>query len=227
MRNTVYFVLILLLSLGLAACDSNNGDHDTPDAASQEAVAVESTAAGPQIGLNSGPSLEINTGGEGGMPGCNDPNDTECPAPVHLDLDADISAGGVTIGYATRYFAARSGDDVAGDNLADGSLIVIEPNDAYAFDEDARFTVFFTDSVETALAELADPLTVEWDTGTLTGMIGVVRDREQDPPVNTAVGAFDTESGQAVVLRLVTTGKYGWDLYSLLFEQMLASLAVE
>ena len=58
------------------------------------------------------------------------------------------------------------------------------------------------------------------------GTIGVVKDDTQDPPVNTTIGAFGTKDGRAIVLKLITTGQYGWDLYSQLYQDMLNTLTV-
>ena len=54
----------------------------------------------------------------------------------------------------------------------------------------------------------------------------MVKDPTQDPPVNTTIGAFALPDGRAIVLKAITTGKYGWDLYTRLYEDMLNSLAV-
>jgi hypothetical protein len=223
-----WLLLVLLIgALGLAACgdDDDGGEGET---AATEAVTEEAgTGSGLGSGgldISGGPSLDIQPVGDG-LPGCNDPNDTECPMPLELEFDGEVSAEGVALAYPTRYLNAAAGDDAP-----EGVLIQITPNERYAFEEQATFDVYYADSVDAALADLADPLLTDWDPEALPqGVVGVVKDQEQDPPVNTAIGVFpvpDDPDGRAIVLRLVTTGKYGWDLFSLAYEQMLDSLTV-
>lgn len=221
--------LVIALMLILVACGGDDKDDGGSDAADNSASATEESGAGPAVlsgapEVPSGPSLTLNTGG-GGLPGCNDPDDTECPLPLELDLDGEITADGVTLAYPMRYLAAVTGDEALED-----VLIQITPNERYTFQEQATFQVYFAASVETALAELTAPLITEWSADHLPeGTIAVVKDRSVDPPVNTAIGAFpvpDDPAGRVIVLKLVTTGKYGWDLFSLTYEQMLDSLIV-
>ncbi len=226
MRKSKWILLLAgLLVFALAACSSNDKKDNTPTP--EATPTVES--AGPGVSLDTtGPGL--NTGGDstpdssavigGQMPGCSDPSsDTECPVPLALDLDGEISAGGVTIRYPTRYFDAAT--PTSGD-----ILIEITPSERNKFPEKATFQVYYADTVKAALAELTDPITAPWQTQTLSGTIGVVKDDTQDPQVNTTIGAFALANGRAVVLKAITTGKYGWDLHSQLYEDMLTSLTV-
>ncbi|MBN1202870.1 MAG: hypothetical protein JXJ20_13560 [Anaerolineae bacterium] len=209
---------VLILSLGLVACGGDDSDDDGDSAPD---TTPEQTAAAADLDLGVGPDLALGAAENSGLPGCNDPNDTECPVPLDVDLDGEASAGGVTVSYPARYF-----DAVTGNDAPDGVLIEIAPNEKYAFEEQATFQVYFAGSVDAALAELDDPLIVEWSTETLSGTVGVVKDRDQDPPENTTIGAFALDDGRAVVLKLATTGQYGWDLYSRIFERMVGSLVV-
>jgi hypothetical protein len=220
MRKSSWIGMALLMVLMLAACgNDDDNDNQAGDRTAEPTVALTPFSETTPGSFDAGPDLEVTIGG--GLPGCNDPNDTECPAPLDLDLDGELSAEGITIHYPTRYFTVTTPND----NTA-GVPIEIAPNEDYPFEQEAVFQVFFTETVEQALSELTDPLTAEWDTGTLTGTIGVVKDQEQDPPINTIVGAFPVENNRVVVLRLVVDGKYGWDLFSRTYARMLESLAV-
>ncbi len=222
MRKSKWILLLAgLLVFALAACSSSDKKDNTPATPTVE-------SAGPGMGLDTtGPGL--NTGGDSTpdssavigdqMPGCSDPSDTECPVPLALDLDGEATAGGVTIRYPTRYFDAAT--PTSGD-----ILIEITPSERNKFPEKATFQVYYADTVKAALAELTDPITAPWQTQTLSGTIGVVKDDTQDPQVNTTIGAFALADGRAVVLKAITTGKYGWDLHSQLYEDMLTSLTV-
>jgi hypothetical protein len=217
MRKWILGPFILAVAVVLAACGSSNKKDSTPTAAATPTV--ESAATG--LDLNAGPGL--NTGGNSSsgtqLPGCSDLNDTECPAPLVLDLDGEASAGGVTIKYPTRYFTAAAND-------SEDILIEITPSDNNKFSEKATFQVYYAGSVDAALAGLTDPITAAWTAGTLSGTVGVVKDQTQDPPVNTTIGAFALSDGRAVVFKAITTGKYGWDLYSRLYQDMLNTLVV-
>ncbi len=137
-----------------------------------------------------------------------------------MDMDGEASVGGITVSYPTRYFTAATDEE--------GDIpIEITPSENNRFAETATFQIYYADSVEAALAELTDPETADWQTDTFDeGTIGVVKDPTQDPPVNTTIGAFALPDGRAIVLKAITTGKYGWDLYTRLYEDMLNSLAV-
>jgi hypothetical protein len=218
MRKTKWILLLTgLLILALAACGGDNKDGKKTEAT------PTSETGGTSLNLGSGSGLGIQPGGStsptSSLPGCSDPNDTECPVPLALDLDGEASAGGVTIHYPTRYFTATT-------NPSGDILIEIAPSENNKFNEKATFQVFFAESVNAALAALTDPITAEWKTDTLNGTVGVMKDQTQDPPVNTTIGAFALGDGRTVVLKVVTTGKYGWDLYSQLYEGMLNSLVV-
>jgi len=204
---------LLLLALVLAACgdDKKKTDQTTPTPA-------ESSGFTPSGGI----SLE--TGGTpapastNSLPGCSDPDSTECPSPLVLDLDGTAMHSAVTIQYPSRYFDAAPG---SGD-----LLIEITPNDRFKFQETANFQVYFADSVESALAGLTDPDTGSWSNATLNGTIGVSKDETQTPPVNTTIGAFALADGRVIVLKLVTTQKFGWDLWSKVYEGMLNTIVV-
>ena len=224
MRHTKWILLLIgLLVFALAACTSSSKNDSTPT----PVVTPTAESAGSGLNLDTGPAL--NTGGDtstpdstaigGQMPGCSDPSSTDCPVPLALDLDGEITAGNVTIRYPTRYFDATTPTN--GD-----ILIEITPSERNKFAEKGTFQVYYADSVKAALAELTDPITADWHTQTLMGTIGVVKDDTQDPPVNTTIGAFGLKDGQAIVLKAITTGQYGWDLHSQLYEEMLNSLTV-
>jgi hypothetical protein len=222
MRSSKWLVTGLVV-FTLAGCTSSAKNDNTPTPAATPTV--ESAGAG--LNLNTGPGL--NTGADtstpdsttigGQMPGCSDPSSTDCPVPLALDLDGEITAGSVTIRYPTRYFDATT-------PTSGNILIEIAPSANNKFPDKGTFEVYYADSVKAALAELTDPITAEWQTQTLMGTIGVVKDDTQDPPVNTTIGAFGLKDGRAIVLKLVTTGQYGWDLYSQLYQDMLDSLTV-
>jgi hypothetical protein len=215
MRHVRWLLIALvILALGLAACGD---DDDTDEGVQNDAADVESTE---EMDLTTGPDLAV--GGEAGsteesrLPGCSDPDSEECPNPVIMDLDASASAGGVSVSYPERYFDAATSDD--------GVLITITPSENNRFEQEAVFEIYFADSIEDALGELTDPETGEWSNDALTGTIGVVRDDAQDPPVNTTIGAFDLTDGRTVVVKLRTTGQYGWDLWSRVYTDILDSL---
>lgn len=207
----IWIGLIILL----AACGNDDNDNG-----SQSEPTVELTPVTPAA-FDAGPDLDVSIGGGSSLPGCNDPNDTECPAPLDMDLDGEAAAEGITVNYPTRYFTATTVDE-----NPEGVPVQIAPNDVYPFEDEAVFQVFFTETVEQAMSELTDPLTAEWDTGSMTGTIGVEEDTAQDPQMNTIIGAFPLEDNRVVVLRLQVSGKYGWDLFSRVYENMLASLTV-
>lgn len=211
---TVVLALLLALALGLVAC---GGDDDDSDTATPEPTEGASGAFSPDA-----PSLSLGADltGESALPGCSDPDDDECPAALLMELDGEVSAGGVTINYPARYFDALTGEQ------SPDALIQIVPSENNRYAEVAVFSVLLVDSPATALDILADPETAEWTTDTLTGTIAVGKDATLDPPVNTTVGAFTAEDGRGVVFELVTTGKYGWDLWSRVYESMLQSLVL-
>jgi hypothetical protein len=212
-------ICILLVMLVLAACGDENEEKN--GAETEATPTVSATLA-----LDTGADVGLGSGGENGtgsqLPGCSDPNDDECPAPLVLDLDGTASAGGVTVQYPTRYFTAVTSDSASTGDV----LIEIAPSENNRFAEKATFQIYFAESVEAALAELTDPISAEWQTETLSGTIGVVKDQTQEPPVNTSIGAFEVGDGRVIVLKAITTGKYGWDLHARLYEDMLNSLAV-
>jgi hypothetical protein len=224
MRSSKWVWLVTgLLVFALAGCTSSTKKDNTPTP--EATPTVES--AGPGLNLDTGPGL--NTGSSAStpdsttigsqMPGCSDPSSTDCPVPLSLDLDGEITAGSVTIRYPTRYFNATT--PTSGD-----ILIEIAPSENNKFPDKGTFQVYYADSVKAALAGLTDPITAEWQTQTLMGTIGVVKDDTQDPPVNTTIGAFGLKDGRAIVLEVITTGQYGWDLYSQLYQDMLDTLTV-
>lgn len=231
MRKSKWILLLVgLLVFALAACSSNDKKDNTPTPeatptveSAGPGVSLDTTGPGLNTGGNSTPDSSAVIGGQ--MPGCSDPSDTECPVPLALDLDGEISAGGVTIRYPTRYFDAAT--PTSGTSGTSGDILIeITPSERNKFPEKATFQVYYADTVKAALAELTDPITAPWQTQTLSGTIGVVKDDTQDPQVNTTIGAFALGNGRAIVLKAITTGKYGWDLHSQLYEDMLTSLTV-
>ncbi len=193
-----------VLLLALAACggdDDKNKDKST-----------EPTVSSTTPGFNAGGGVGLNVGVPGsssGLPGCSDPSDTACPAPLDLDLDAQVADSGIQLSYPSRYFVAQT----SGENT-DGVPVELVPSERFNWSSQAVFQAYFADFVDQALSELQDPITGEWSGTVLSGTVGVVKDQSQDPPVNTTVGAFPLEDGRVFVLRLQTTGKYGWDLFS-------------
>lgn len=226
-RRIWLLVAFMALALILAACGGDGDDDgDNEPAATEEATAEAAESTGG-LTLDAGPDLGagLNAGGEAGddrqLPGCSDPDSEECPAPLQMTLDGQASVEGVSINYPSRYFDAALGEEDA-----EGVLIEITPSENFRFEEQAAFQVYFAESVEAALADLADPITAEWNAGALEGVIGVVLDAEQDPPHNTTIGAFALPDGRAIVLKAETTGKYGWDLFSRVYDDMLQTLTV-
>ncbi len=209
------WMALLLIVLGAAAC----GNDDDKPAITPEPTAETGSSSG-SMSLEGGLGLNVGAGGgiAGGLPGCTDPDDEECPLPLVMDLDGEIAVGGVSVRYPERYFDATAGE---GD-----ILITISPSENNRFAERAVFEASLAESVEAALAALAEPETAPWTAGALSGTIGVMRDETQDPPVNTTVGAFALDDGRAVVLTLTTTGKYGWDRWSQVYTSMLDTLTV-
>ncbi len=209
--------LVTLLALSLAAC----GEKTTEPS---ETSPAEGNGT-PTLNL-SGPTLGFGEAAEDQaqpqLPGCSDPSDEECPAALRLTLDGEASADSVHINYPARYFVARSGAD-APENV----LIVIEPSERNKYDERAVFELYWADSVEAAVSALDSPESAQWQTDTLQGVIAVSKDTTQDPPVTTTIGAMRAPDGRVIVLKLTTTGKYGWDLWSRVYDDMLASLRVE
>jgi hypothetical protein len=218
-RLTQVWLLVglAILSLGLAACGGKSKD---------KASSTPEPSSTPQTGGafnpgSVGPDLSVDLSGGSGLPGCNDPNDTECPSPVVMTLDQAASAGGVTIRYPARYFDAATNSGPVGT-----VLIEITPSENNKYEDTATFQVYFAESIDGALAELQDPETGTWSNDTLSGTVGVVKDRTQDPPVNTTIGAFTISDGRVIVLKAVTTGQYGWNLWARVYEDMLNSLSV-
>jgi len=204
-----------VLLVVLAAC-GGDGDKDK----NTEPTVSSGTSTTP--GFTPGGGIGLNVGAPGsssGLPGCSDPSDTECPAPLDLDLDAQVSNGGIQLSYPSRYFVAQTSDE-----NTDGVPIELVPSERFNWSSQAVFQAYFTSSIDQALSELQDPITGEWSGTVLSGTIGVVKDQSQDPPVNTTVGAFPLEDGRVFVLRLQTTGKYGWDLFSEVYAAIANSI---
>jgi hypothetical protein len=243
-QNRLLFLGLILvvavgLTLALAACDNggDNAQSDTGDSGGPTPT-VESVTGGDDgdgSGPNLGTGLDVSgpdvagpdaSGGLGTtLPGCDDLDAEECPVPLDpsvVGMDAEASAGGVTLAYPSRYFdAATSEDDV---------LITVTPSERNRFELKGTFEVYFADSIDSALAEL-DDLEGEldsavWSTDTLTGTIGVVNETAQEPPLTTAIGAFETADGRVIVLKATTTGTFGWYFHTQLYEAMLDSLVV-
>ncbi|HEX3050629.1 MAG TPA: hypothetical protein VHP83_08245 [Aggregatilineaceae bacterium] len=220
-------VLLVGLVLVMAACgdkdedkDKNNKDAKTP------AATVGDGGENGDNSTNSGefdpaaPSLNVQSGTL--LPGCNDPDATECPQPLNLPLDSSVNVDGVQVSYPGQYF-------VASGEMPPVELTVAEN---YPFDERATFEISFVEAMDDGLAELneleGELESADWNTAQgLIGKIGVVKLAELDPPVNTTVGVFLLPDGRYFKLRLETTGKYGWDLYSVTFQRMLDTLVFE
>jgi hypothetical protein len=196
MRKWDLLVILLIAILTLAAC--NGDDKDKKDAS-------EPTENGTLAEL----------------PGCEDVNSEECPAPLQMNLDGTIAEGGITISYPARYFNAASN--------VNGVPIEITPSENNRYEDRAMFQVYFADSVDQALAELVDPTSKPWTADNLSstpGVIGVTKDQSQTPPVNTTIGAFPLPDNRVLVFRVVTTGEYGWPLYSEMYRAMLESITL-
>lgn len=230
----VLVTVLLVLVLALAACggdddggDNNDNDADDTTQTPTGDATVESGDATESSGFNPGAAsfdLGANLGGEdSGLPGCSDPDDDACPAALVMDLDGEVSAGGVTINYPARYFDALTGTQ------SPDALIQIVPSENNRYSETAVFSVILTESVDIdeMISRMVEPDIAEWSTDTLTGKIAVSKDAEQDPPVATTIGAFETEDGRGVVITLGTTGKYGWDLWAKVYASMLDSIVVD
>ena len=229
MHNTWWRLLagLLIVVMALAACGGdddggNNGDEqDSTGAATPTAESggeFNPGAVGPA--LSTGPDLGMGPDTEGGLPGCADPNDVECPMPLVMELTATAATDGVQIEYPERYFVAAVNESPA------DVLITITPSENNVYEQEATFEVYFAESVEAALGGAEPDDTAEWSTDTLSGTIAVTRDQAQDPPLNTTVGAFELPDGQVIVLKLTTTGTYGWDIWSRVYEDMLNTLTV-
>lgn len=217
-RWSVWLMTIGIAALSMAACGK---DSDGRATATQPPTQPAATLPGNPL-ASGGLSLEAGTGLNpslaSGLPGCSDPDDEACPVPLMMDLDGEITAAGITVRYPARYFDAAP---------AEGDIVLtITPSQNNRFAERAVFAAYFAESVDAALATLDEPESADWQAGDLTGKIGVTRDQTQDPPVNTTIGAFALADGRAVVLRLTTTGKYGWDLWSQVYAAMLDTLTV-
>jgi len=212
-----FLVGVAILALGLAACGGESKD---------KAGRTPEPSGTPQTGGafnpgNVGPTLSVSLGGGSGLPGCSDPNDTECPSPVIMTLDQTASTGGVSLRYPSRYFNATTNNGPVGT-----VLIEIAPSENNKYEDKATFQVYFAPSVDEALAELKNPETGTWSNSTLTGTVGVMKDSTQNPQVNTTIGAFTTGDGRVIVLKAITTGKYGWNLWARVYEDILNSLSV-
>lgn len=210
-----WMAVLALVTWSLVACSDKSSEKPkaTPPATTIPADLLEAggVSLGSSIALN--PAQAIS-----GLPGCSDPDDEACPMPLVMDLDGEIAAGGISLRYPARYFNVTVGEgDV---------LLTIAPSENNKFAERAVFEAYFAESVDAALAVLIEPETADWTAAGLSGKIGVVRDETQDPPVNTTIGAFALADGRAVVLKLTSTGKYGWDLWLQVYVAMLETLTV-
>jgi len=231
MKKRTLLVIFAALALALAACGGDDDDGNGDSAAPTEEATAEAAESTGSLSLNAAPDLgggpDLATGPGGGagddrqLPGCSDPDSEECPAPLDMPLDGEASFEGVSINYPSRYFVAAVGDEAGGD-----ALIAITPSENYRFEEQASFQVYFAESVDAALADLVDPEMAAWNAGALEGTIGVMLDAGQDPQRNTTIGAFELPDGRAIVLQLDTTGKYGWDLFTRVYDGMLQTLTV-
>jgi hypothetical protein len=217
MRRSRWIAALAIVALSLAGCGGDSGEkaQDAPSSITPTASGNPLEAGGLSLDAGSGLSPALNVGG---LPGCSDPDDEACPMPLVMDLDGEIVAGGIGLRYPARYFNVTVGE---------GDIpLTITPSENNRFEERAVFEAYFAGSVEAALAGLSEPEVADWTAAGLSGKIGVSRDQTQDPPVNTTVGAFALADGRAVVLKLTTTGKYGWDLWSQVYAAMLETLTV-
>jgi len=225
MKKWTILVIFAALALILAACGGDDDNGNGGNAAPTEEATAEATEAAGAPSLDAAPDLAGGLSGGPGderqLPGCSDPDSDECPAPLDMPLDGEASFEGVSINYPSRYFDAAVGDEAGGD-----ALIAITPSENYRFEEQAAFQVYFAESVDAALADLVDPDTAEWTAGALEGTIGVARDAAQEPQQATTIGAFALPDGRAIVLKAETTGQYGWDLFSRVYDDMLQTLTV-
>lgn len=229
MQRTRWLWLVITLVIApviaLTACGSDKEGNSTP------APKPDASPPGPPPSLNIGPGLALGGAGDddsasepgmaGRLPGCSDASAADCPAPVSLPLDAETSADGITISYLSRYFKAAA-------DTPEGVAIRIVPNEKFPFvDNQAAFDVYRADTVESALAAITPADSGAWTSAQgWEGVIAVEKDEAQDPQTNTSIGAFALPDGGAIVLKVVTTGQYGWDLWSVIYEQMLDSLVV-
>jgi hypothetical protein len=157
----------------------------------------------------------------GRLPGCSDPDAGNCPAPVNLPLSEQASGDGITVSYLSRYFALD-------EDAPDGVAIRIISGERFPFEQQAEFDIYRAESVESAIATIEVTDSGEWTpTQGWNGTIAVQKDTTQTPQVNTSIGAFELPDGGAIVLRAVTTGEYGWDVWAVIYELMLNSLVVE
>lgn len=228
--RSFWLALALALTLALAACSSED-DNETaqPSPPPTDESAAETDAATPQLDLDLGPGLALGGGDSeasepalaGRLPGCDEGDSEDCPSPVNLPLDAQTSKDGITVSYLSRYFSI---DEAPPDDVA----IRIVPGERFPFDQRAEFELYRADSVESAIAEIEATASGAWTSAQgWEGTIAVQKDDTQDPQVNTSIGAFELPDGGVIVLRAVTTGQYGWDLWSVIYESMLNSLVVE
>lgn len=208
MRKWGLLTVLLIAMLVLVACGSDDKDDNKNEAVSTEA----STNA-----LDAG--LDLNFA-SAALPGCEDVNAEECPAPLQLPMDGTISDSGITVQYPARYFNATTSSEG----------IQISPSENNRYEATAVFQLYFSDSVEQALSELNEPETKDWTASNLSdipGTIGVSTDESQDPPVSTAISAFPLPDNRVLVFRAQTAGEYSWPLYSELYRAMLNSIVVE
>ncbi len=224
------WVMVLVVVMALAACGDKDEDKEKDNKKAPTATvdngdnSTNSDNSGSSGEFNPvAPSLNVQSGQSGVLlPGCSDSDATECPQPLILPMDVSVNVDGVLVAYPEQYFVANG-------ETAPVELTVAEN---YPFDEQATFEISFVESMDDGLAELneleGELESVDWNTAQgLIGKIGVVKQAELDPPVNVTVGVFLLPDGRYFKLRLETTGKYGWDLYSLIFQQMLDTLVVE
>lgn len=232
-KRALVLALLLTLSLLLVACgDDDKDESPTPTTESTPTVeaadpTAETTEPTPVAGLNlDGGVGNLDTGSGldpvSNLPGCSDPDAEDCPVPLDVPLDGEAVAGDVTLPYVARYFDATTTPDAAEGE----ALIEIVPSERNKFEFKGTFTVYFAESIDAALAELVEPEITEWSTDTLTGKVGVSRDESGDEVLTTSIGAFETADGRVIVLKAVTTGKFGWDFHVILYEKMLAGLTV-
>jgi hypothetical protein len=221
---------LLILGLGLAACGDDGDNGDNGDAAANGGDDATPADSVPDLGGDS-PSLDMGGGSNGagdggngssGVIGCDDDSDGGvCPPALYSGaIDSTVTADGVSVPYASVYFAEID----AGDNL-----IALQSSENNNYEERATFTAYFAeaDSVDAVLRDLDDPSVHTWEGEQLSGKYGLVQDMDADPPLHTAVGAAPLDDGRVLVLRMEVTGKYGWDTHYEMYEAMLKGITVE
>lgn len=229
-RFRIVWVALIGLALVLAACGGDGESGDTSESVetpTPETMPAESLVTPTAPVLATGPGLNVGAPGSGPggeerrLPGCADPDATECPSPLPPDLDLTVSAQGAQIAYYSRYWDALTGAD------AGEAAILIQPSEKNKFPLKGTFEVSFADSAEAVLNALEGAEVTEWTAAALgAGKVATVLDEEADPPLAVVTGVFDTGDGRTVIFRLTATGQYSLDFHHDVYAAMLDSLTV-